>query len=81
MIPCPWSFRGGGDGGDVWRGLSSSTLKSFVDEPHSAIDGPAQGEIVNLTDKRAEKLPRKATRPFGRFGSGSHRVRTGGADG
>jgi uncharacterized protein len=29
-------------------------LTSFVDEPHSAIDGPAQGEIVNLTDRRAE---------------------------
>ena len=28
-------------------------LTSFVDEPHSAIDGPVQGEIVNLTDKRA----------------------------
>jgi hypothetical protein len=32
----------------------SEDLKSFVDEPHSAIDGPAEGEIVNLTDKRAE---------------------------
>jgi uncharacterized protein len=32
----------------------SENLKSFVDEPHRAIDGPAQGEIVNLTDKRAE---------------------------
>jgi uncharacterized protein len=32
----------------------SENLKSFVDEPHSAIDGPAQGDIVNLTDKRAE---------------------------
>lgn len=32
----------------------SENLKSFVDEPHSAIDGPAQGEIVNLTDHRAE---------------------------
>jgi hypothetical protein len=32
----------------------SEELRSFVDEPHSAIDGPAQGEIVNLTDKRAE---------------------------
>jgi len=32
----------------------SETLKSFVDEPHSAIDGPVHGEIVNLTDKRAE---------------------------
>ena len=33
----------------------SENLQSFVDEPHSAIDGPAQGEIVNLTDHRAEK--------------------------
>ncbi|MGY3604780.1 MULTISPECIES: DUF763 domain-containing protein [unclassified Bradyrhizobium] len=33
----------------------SETLKSFVDEPHSAIDGPAQGEIINLTDHRAEQ--------------------------
>jgi uncharacterized protein len=32
----------------------SEDLRSFVDEPHSAIDGPVQGEIVNLTDKRAE---------------------------
>jgi hypothetical protein len=32
----------------------SENLKSFVDEPHSAIDGPDQGEIVNLTDRRAE---------------------------
>src|SRR6202522_4160670 len=32
----------------------SENLKSFVDEPHSAIDGRAQGEIVNLTDRRAE---------------------------
>jgi hypothetical protein len=33
----------------------SENLKSFVDEPHSAIDGPAQGEIVNLTDHRARQ--------------------------
>jgi hypothetical protein len=33
----------------------SENLKSFVDQPHSAMDGPAQGEIVNLTDKRAER--------------------------
>jgi hypothetical protein len=32
----------------------SEGLKSFVDEPHAAIEGPAQGEIVNLTDHRAE---------------------------
>src|SRR5437660_4980041 len=34
----------------------SEGLTSFVDEPHSAIDGPQQqGVIVNLTDHRAEK--------------------------
>jgi len=32
----------------------SENLRSFVDEPHSAIDGPAQGRIINLTDHRAE---------------------------
>jgi hypothetical protein len=32
----------------------SENLRSFVEEPHSAIDGPEQGEIVNLTDRRAE---------------------------
>jgi hypothetical protein len=32
----------------------SEDLKSFVDEPHSGIDGIGQGQIVNLTDRRAE---------------------------
>ena len=32
----------------------SEGLKSFVEEPHAAIEGPAQGDIVNLTDRRAE---------------------------
>jgi hypothetical protein len=32
----------------------SENLRSFVEEPHSAIDGPLQGEIINLTDRRAE---------------------------
>jgi hypothetical protein len=31
----------------------SADLKSFVDEPHTAIDGPGQGRIINLTDHRA----------------------------
>lgn len=31
----------------------SGDVTDFVDAPHSAIDGPAQGEIINLTDKRA----------------------------
>jgi hypothetical protein len=32
----------------------SGEVRDFVDAPHSAIDGPSQGNIVNLTDKRAE---------------------------
>src|SRR3984893_11788658 len=32
----------------------SEGLKSFVEEPHAAIDGLGQGEIINLTDRRAE---------------------------
>ncbi len=31
----------------------SETVKSFVDAPHSAIDGRPQGEVFNLTDQRA----------------------------
>jgi uncharacterized protein len=31
----------------------SEGLASFVEEPHSAIDGPGQGNIINLTDRRA----------------------------
>ncbi|RUW16767.1 DUF763 domain-containing protein [Mesorhizobium sp. M1A.F.Ca.IN.020.06.1.1] len=33
----------------------SEGLESFVDQPHAAIEGERQGEIVNLTDHRAEK--------------------------
>ena len=33
-----------------WR---SEGLTSFLDDPHAAIDGPAQGVIVNLADRRA----------------------------
>jgi hypothetical protein len=33
----------------------SQALTSFVDAPHSAIEGPEQGEIINLTDRRAEQ--------------------------
>ena len=32
----------------------SEGLNSFVDAPHAAIDGVRQGEIINLTDRRAE---------------------------
>ena len=37
----------------------SEGLKSFVDEPHAAIEGLAQGDIINLTDRRAEDSRRK----------------------
>jgi hypothetical protein len=33
----------------------SENVTSFVDAPHSAIDGPPQGEIINLTDGRADR--------------------------
>jgi uncharacterized protein len=32
----------------------SQGLKSFVEEPHAAIEGPGQGVIANLTDRRAD---------------------------
>ena len=32
----------------------SEGLESFVDEPHAAIEGRGQGEIINLTDREAE---------------------------
>jgi hypothetical protein len=33
---------------------ASAGLTSFVEAPHAAIAGPAQGTIVNLTDRRAD---------------------------
>src|SRR6185312_9042972 len=36
----------------------SEGLKSFVDQPHAAIEGDGQGEIVNLTDRRADNSRR-----------------------
>ena len=37
----------------------SEGLKSFVEAPHAAIEGPDQGAIVNLTDARAEASRRR----------------------
>jgi hypothetical protein len=34
---------------------TSQGLGSFVERPHAAIEGEPQGEIINLTDKRAAK--------------------------
>jgi hypothetical protein len=46
----------------------SEGLKSFVDEPHAAIEGPGQGEIVNLTDHRAEQSRRRQIELLGTLG-------------
>jgi len=32
----------------------SEGLTNFIEEPHTAIDGPGQGDIINLTDRRAD---------------------------
>jgi hypothetical protein len=44
-----------GDAGQARRyHWLSEGLTSFVDAPHAAIEGPGQGAIVNLADRRAE---------------------------
>jgi hypothetical protein len=37
----------------------SEGLRSFVDDPHAAIDGDEQGVIVNLADRRADESRRR----------------------
>jgi len=45
-----------GDAGQARRyHWLSEGLTSFVDAPHAAIDGPPQGRIVNLADRRAAR--------------------------
>ncbi len=58
----------------------SEGLTSFLDDPHAAIDGVAQGNIVNLADRRADASrnaqldllsslgPDKVVREFARLG-------------
>jgi hypothetical protein len=46
----------------------SDGLKSFVDAPHAAIEGHAQGEIINLTDRRAEVSRNKQLELLGTHG-------------
>jgi hypothetical protein len=46
----------------------SEGLKSFVDQPHSAIEGPRQGNIINLTDHRAEASRAKQLDLLGSMG-------------
>ena len=57
-----------------------TTCTSFVDEPHSAIDGPAQGEIVNLTDQRAGASRDAQLDLLATLGPGPHRRRIRRAD-
>ena len=64
----------------------SEGLESFVDDPHAAVDGPGQGRIVNLADRRAkasreaqvallgELGPDRITREFGRIDGGVARA-------
>ena len=46
----------------------SEGLQSFVDQPHAAIEGAGQGEIVNLTDHRAEASRRGQIEILGSLG-------------
>src|SRR5690242_7047589 len=46
----------------------SEGLRSFVDEPHAAIDGAEQGVIVNLTDHRAEPSRQRQLDILGELG-------------
>jgi len=59
----------------------SETLRSFVEEPHAAIDGVEQGEIINLTDRRAEASRRHAARYSAIVGAGRYRARIAGVGG
>ena len=54
----------------------SESLTSFVDTPHSAIDGPEQGEIINLTDRRAGPSRSAQLELLTDARSGPHRART-----
>jgi hypothetical protein len=46
----------------------SEGMTSFVDEPHAAIEGPGKGEIVNLTDHRAEASRHRQLELLGSLG-------------
>jgi uncharacterized protein len=46
----------------------SEGMKSFVEEPHTAIEGQSQGNIINLTDRRAEQSRRRQIELLGSLG-------------
>ena len=49
----------------------SDELKSFVETPHTAIDGENQGQIINLTDHRADASRRGQIDLLGNLGPDS----------
>lgn len=53
---------------DHWQ---SEGLESFVDSPHAAIDGPEQGSIVNLADRRAAASRQRQLSLLGHMSPGS----------
>ena len=54
MVVVQLGMNGGRKQARRYHWLSEGMI-SFVEEPHAAIDGLGQGEIVNLTDRRAER--------------------------
>ena len=46
----------------------SEGMTSFVEQPHAAIEGQSQGDIINLTDRRAEQSRRKQIELLGSAG-------------
>ena len=46
----------------------SEGMTSFVEEPHTAIEGQSQGHVINLTDRRAEQSRRKQIELLGSVG-------------
>jgi uncharacterized protein len=46
----------------------SEGMTSFIEEPHIAIEGQNQGNIINLTDRRAEPSRRKQLELLGSIG-------------
>ncbi len=46
----------------------SEGLRSFVETPHAAIEGPGQGTIVNLTDARADRARTASVELLGSMG-------------
>ena len=53
----------------------SAGLKSFVEEPHAAIEGERRGNIINLTDRRAEASRRGQLDLLQTHGAGPDRAR------